>query len=134
MKIGDYVRTKNGIAKINYISNKPAIYLDNDKVIDEDYRDYHTNNGLPIDGSIYNDTIIKSSPNIIDLIEPGDYVNGLPVANIEGTRYDKNDLCCWLSVGIENEDSIYLQYGCIKAKDIKSVVTHEQFKEMEYKI
>ena len=72
----------------------------------------------------------KSSPNIIDLIEIGDYVNGMEVTGIGGTRWDKNDLHCYCEHnGNENWKQVM-----IPAKDIKSIVTHEQFSQMEYMV
>ncbi len=105
MNIGDYVRTKYGITQ---------------------YKEYETANGnkllcMPVkDGSngIFAniEDIIKSSSNIIDLIQLGDYVNGYLVYEIEEN---------WEIVG----------YRCfIYANDIKSIVTKEQFESMEYKI
>lgn len=61
MKIGDYVRTKDGyISKIKELGIN--IYTDV--------------------GCLSEDYAIKSSPNIIDLIEVGDYVNGYIVNEI----------------------------------------------------
>lgn len=75
--------------------------------------------------------IIKASFNIIDLIKVGDYVNGSRVVN----KYTNN------SVVIEKEESIHEDDGtvwsdCIEVnvKDIKSIVTKEQFKANEYKV
>lgn len=64
----------------------------------------------------YKEDIIKSRPKIIDLIEVGDYVNGCPVLHKE-----ENEVVCGL----------LLRY---KGEDIKSIVTHEQFSQMEYKV
>ena len=69
---------------------------------------------------IFYETQIKiSSPNIIDLIEVGDYVNGEKVCAIG-----------------ENSGDVYIRdlKEFILAKDIKSIVTHEQFSQMEYRI
>ena len=75
MKIGDYVRTKKGmIAKIinkqdisGGLHNKEEVFiLDN-------------GNRLAINSC----KVIKSSPNIIDLIEVGDYANGNKVLDKE---------------------------------------------------
>lgn len=61
----------------------------------------------------------KFSHNIIDLIEEGDYVNGLPVRFVEENRID---------IG-QAED-----YFWLKNQHIKSIVTKEQFEQMEYKV
>ena len=75
-------------------------------------------NGIPRNAELYDDhKFIKSSPNIIDLIEVGDYVNGEKVT-------DKFDYL--LAFG--NND--YYK----NENEIKNIVTKEQFEEMEYKI
>ena len=63
--------------------------------------------------------IKKASHNIIDLIEVGDYVNGELVEYIEVDSY--------------KDYVINSGYWC-KQKDIKSIVTKEQFESMSYKI
>ena len=74
---------------------------------------------------------VKASHNIIDLIEVGDYVNGTKVTSISGTRYDKNDLHCYCDYCQNEKTGKWLM---IPAKDIKSIVTKEQFSQMEYKV
>jgi len=68
------------------------------------------------------DTVVKSSHDIIDLIEEGDLVNGNEVDHIKnnklGFRFDR---CACGSYEIEG-------------KNIKTIITHEQLKEMEYVI
>ena len=110
MKVGEYVRTKNGIiGKIeikNFIGYNDwiidTLYYNDDEIIDDwtcGVKEYD---------------ILKSSPNIIDLIEVGDYVNGEKVTNINGILYVKN-------------------IGALEEINIKSIVTKEQFEAMEYK-
>ena len=113
MKVGDYVRTKNyGICKIIDIYNEDKIELD--KI-----------NAFGIKGVCYNvENIIKSSPNIIDLIEVGDYVNGyLVTTGNQGVG----------SIYIVEIDGLGLKKKLYE-KDIKSIVTREQFSQMEYRI
>lgn len=104
MKVGDYVRTINGIVKISEIKN--GVMRD-----DED--------------SLHFGDFIKSRPNIIDLIEVGDYINGKYVDKYQG----KLGVFCELPNGkwefIELTNEHYL---------ISSIVTKEQFSCMEYKI
>ena len=112
MKIGDYVRTINGIiAKIeskrdyttgDYIGGENDFFLN----VNHSYQDY--------------DKIVKSSPNIIDLIEVGDYVDKLRVVDKEENyivveTFDER-------IFIQNEDTI------------NSILTKEQFESMEYKV
>lgn len=66
--------------------------------------------------------IIKASYNIIDILEVGDYVNGYKVIDI-----------------VENDIYISDYYaesyiGIVKAKNIKTIVTKEQFEQMTYKV
>ena len=109
MNVGDYVRTDDGyINKIKKVNHWNVLV---------DARDLF---GEEI--SIANNEIIKSSPNIIDLIEVGDYINGIKVIDI-----------------VENDIYISDYYAesyisLVKVKDIKSIVTKEQFKNMEYKV
>ena len=107
MKVGDYVRTKD------YQNIRSRI----GKIIKQDGKYYY----LDIDENTQmvweEDTIIKSSPNIIDLIEVGDYVNGVIVTQsyIDNIKHIAPEIK-------ENN------YG------IKSIVTKEQFESMEYKV
>ncbi len=71
------------------------------------------------------DRIQKHGKNILDLIEVGDYVNGLEVLDI----YFPRDL--WDTIEIRVNDK-YVNF--IIPDEINSIVTKEQFKNMEYKI
>ncbi len=119
MKVGDYVRTKDGII---------------DQVIIE-YNGYCASpscncNHVSCRRNYYDeDKIIKSSPNIIDLIEVGDIVNDEKII----------DIGC-LTNGPEKGTKVIDYYIApntvyyLKNEDIKSIVTREQFSCMEYKI
>ena len=101
MKVGDYVRTKRGIiGKIKLIDNQTE--LENLYLVKRKW--------------YYKEDFIKSSPNIIDLIEVGDYVNGYEVTN-----KDK-------FLGFGNHD------WYMTNDEIKSIVTKEQFKNIEYEV
>ena len=69
------------------------------------------------------DEVIKSSPNIIDLIEVGDYVNGhrvLDIAEVPKRVLYLNDIS---------------QKGALLPREnINSIVTHERFSQIEYRI
>ena len=67
-------------------------------------------------GSLTPAFIVNHSKNIIDLIEVGDYVNGEKVSEIT-----KN----YITVG-------RITYGIKDLKGIKSIVTKEQYKSVEY--
>lgn len=65
---------------------------------------------------------IKNSPNIIDLIEIGDYVNGKLIHYIlKNPKNGETMICYGNGKHIDN-------------KHIKSIVTKEQFDRMEYKL
>ena len=69
--------------------------------------------------------IIKSSYNIIDLIELGDYVNGEKVFAIHyHYLWDEQDI--GTAIEIEHEITAILN------EDIKSILTKEQFEAMKY--
>ena len=71
---------------------------------------------------IGDDDVVKASYNIIDILEVGDYVNGYYVEDVLKTFVN-------VAVG-----SNYFQSPTIYEKDIKSVVTKEQFSSMEYRL
>lgn len=117
LKVGMYVRTKNGrIAKIEYIENGIG-YCDNWLYRDyEDYIDF-----IELDNKKHIEKIIKTSFNIIDLICESDYVNGLPVTKI--------------SEDIETGEKYLNLYGCISEwgeEDIINVATKEEFDTRRY--
>lgn len=111
IKVNDYVRTKD------YQNIRSRI----GKIIKQDGKYYY----LDIDKNTQmvweEDTILKSSPRIIDLIEVGDYVNGSKVIG----RTSENAIM----TGCENMN--YFEYS---KEDIKSIVTKEQFENISYKV
>jgi len=109
MKVGDYVRTTRGTF---------------DRFITSQKHDNLTWYCFENRGNITNpeNYIIKSSPNIIDLIEVGDYVNGYKIVK-------KNKYTLYLEDGLDEESNLY-----IGQDNIESIVTKEQFESMEYKI
>lgn len=115
MKVGDYVRTKDGW--IYKIEDGEEFYEDS---VDVGIGIIPDVDGIWVDKEHFSYVdkreIIKSSPNIIDLIEVGDYVNGKEVINCKEKwiqLYDKRTI---------NDD------------EIKSIVTKEQFESMKYRI
>lgn len=111
IKVGEYVRTDNGeIHKVEDIEDL-RIHIKTEKIMFrswvDDYYGTHKEDRF----------IVKHSPNIIDLIEEGDYVNGYEVNDI-----GENYIHC-ADYEIEFNE-----------KEIKSIVTKEQFAQAEYKI
>ena len=122
MNIGDYVRTKGGnIFKI-VGGNADNWKIDIDFIkLEQTEENWYESNRYNDNGYWFNEeNIIKSSPNIIDLIEVGDYVNGMPVY-----EYDNH-------LVVNQLDGSYLYIE--ELRKIKSIVTKEQFESMEYKI
>lgn len=121
MEVNDYVRTIKGfgkVEKIEILKKDTIIYLDSGITIDYITKDF-TKDEIK--------KMYPSSPNIIDLIEVGDYVNGYKVdfTNIENklTYEEKN-------IGFYDGDGDITLFE----NDIKSIVTKEQFKNMEYEV
>ena len=113
MEVNDYVRTEWGdIERI--------VRIDNDNIIveieeDEDGRTYSK--------MCYKENIIKSSPNIIDILEVGDYVNGLKVIQMYSPE---GKYTLWIKLS----DNTFID----NSEDIKSITTKEQFKNIEYEV
>lgn len=114
MKVNDYVRTENGIDKVAGYRREPE--YENGHVVwfkKSDSGCRFTDKDLP-----------KSSPNIIDLIEVGDYVNGyLVTTENQGVG----------SIYIAEIDGLGLKKKLYE-KDIKSIVTKEMFANAEYRV
>ena len=109
IEVNEYVRTKDGVidkvdALYGMIEN--TIHLENQKWFD-------TKN------------IVKHSKQLIDLIEVGDYVNGMEVLDIHKPR----DL--WDPIEIR-VDSRYTNF--ILAEDIKTILTKESYMANCYKV
>jgi len=130
MKVGDYVRTKYGIAKIIDISCGEDLWFDNDNIFDEDEKEIFRYNKPSMYSNWADNNIIKSSPNIIDLIEVGDYVNGQLVKHIayfEGVEEPIKKL-------IFADEYHLIPTEVCEQNEIKSIVTKEQFESMKYEV
>lgn len=74
--------------------------------------------------------IVKHSPNIIDLIEVGDYVNGSYVVDILEDM-QTGELHLEMTYNYTNEE----KGDCtIYNKDIKTIVTREMMRSVEYRL
>ena len=115
-EIGMYVRTdKTGIKKIYKIDNNKTKYKYLYKLKSQD------GDGCIDLGVLSDNNIKKTSFNIIDLIEVGDYVNGVEVMNIDDEWITMSDIRVPILKSIAN--------GLIE-----TIVTREQFEAMEYKV
>lgn len=114
MNVGDYCYIKGisrdyGIGKITQLNS--GYSSNGGELIDIQFK--HSKHSVP-----KKDVISSDSP--IDLIKVGDYVNGGQVRETE-------------------KDYIRISGGgyiwqFLKKEEIKSIVTHEQFSQMEYKV
>ena len=123
MNVGDYVRLDRcqGINKIEEYDEDIKKYKLED-VIGDEWGD----ETFILDEN----DVIKSSPNIIDLIEVGDYVNGYKVLFAGATTWDNDGNVIDKRVKIN-----YDGYDRWLSEDfIKSIVTKECFESMEYKV
>ena len=134
LEVGMYVRTKNGnIRKIVELTNtkfidKPDYYVD--KVL-IDIEQNEREDTIYMEKWLFNEDIVKSSPNIIDIIEVGDYVNGLKVSSVGGTYYGRKDKAIYCDY-CENKETG--KWTMIYDDEIKSIVTKEQFESMKYEV
>ena len=104
MEVNDYVRTNEfGIQRVKWFDNEEPIL---------------ENGFTALQSSGY-----KSSPNIIDLIEVGDFVNYEQVNG--GYVLNKNE---------DSIDTWAILPNRLKNENIKSVITREQMKSIEYKV
>ena len=126
---GMYVRTKhNGIGKIVEYINNPTHYFFKCYKLDRDCSncdEYITKA----------DVIEEPSYNIIDLIRENDFVNGCEVMEAdwinENGEYEEGlAFPMYASDDLEVIEN-WLPLRCV---EIKSIVTKEQFSQMEYKV
>jgi hypothetical protein len=120
LEIGMYVRLVNDVEDI-VIINKIANVFENSILTEND--------GSIYQGEYTKENVIKASYNIIDLIEVGDFVNGLKVTLIN----EPSMANCYKRIVYAEDRKGYL-IETFTEKDIKSIVTHEQMEQMAYKV
>lgn len=109
----EFTRTNNGlILKILEYDKVLDMYL----CTDNKYKTY-----------IGKEYIVKHSKDILDLIEVGDYINGVKIDEI--IEKNENEICFRYNYYLDKND-VYT----IQRKHIKSILTHEQFKQVEYRL
>ena len=147
LEVGMYVRTDTGIIeKLEGIhkqneTNNTIIKLN--KMGGGKYAhivDINSEFEKEFDKNFSRGNVIKSSHSIIDLIQVGDYVNGCYVSN---KRASVNEHLGGhpKGIGIIKCNAYFNQgnyndckFEWIEKKDIKSIVTKEQFENMSYRI
>jgi len=119
MKVGEYVRyidVFNNTIKIRKINK----IIPPDEFIKEEYYYFNDKEGT------LKKNIIKSSPNIIDLIEEGDYVNGFPVLEIIQSK----GKLVFITYRFNTSNFTKI----LDTDDIKSIVTKEMYSSVEYRV
>lgn len=117
IKVGDYIRTPySTIEKVERIDEP-----------DDNIYDYMVLTDISAYGLRFlKNNKTKHSPNIIDLIEVGDYVNGVEV--IDKYKFGEQQRLVMIQTmeyGYENE---------MLEEHIKTIVTKEMMKSIEYRI
>ena len=129
IEVGEYVRTNDGMLG-------KLLRIERDD-IDTSLKWYvlYVPNSPFAKGELYTNKpyIVKHSKNIIDLIEVGDYVNGMLVTTIINMDENGNYIPCRIILCNRDGDCT-LPPLKIYEKDIKSIVTKEQFETLEYKL
>lgn len=121
LEVGLYVRIEKGIYKINYFINnnytQKFTYIDN----------------KGISNILEEKEIIKASHNIIDLIQVGDYVNGLRVEKSKYGELYTSYTYMGGDIGLQQETyTTFLKD--YEEDDVYSILTREQFESMSYKV
>ena len=114
IEIGEYVRTNDGkFGLFNRYSSRKE-----DSIFKSPFNCFIKMQKRKTDLQCCREYIKSHSKNIIDLIEVGDYVNGEKVYKItEALIYLRGKAPCHKSIS-----------------DIKSIVTKEQFKQVQYEV
>ena len=124
IKVGEYVRTIDGyIRKVTQVNEKGTYQA-------RAFGKYETDVDYKNSKCISEKKITKHSSNIIDLIEVGDYVNGYKVVDIMEDM-KTGELHLEMTADYTNQE---IGDCTIYNKNIKTIVTHEQMREMEYKV
>lgn len=117
-----YVRTDKG--RIGKVLTERYEYKD-------DYnQEIQFKNGVEDTWDMDWEDIIKASHNIIDLIEVGDYVNGVRIDELSHNRFTN-------AKAVATNNSLRKDTGkqyWFENEDIKSILTKEQFEQMQYKV
>ena len=119
IEVGEYIRTKEGI--IGKLENINEFRPPENKYAVEINEELYFIGDKQLEGT-------KHSKNIIDLIEVGDYVNGAETVS-EKYRYNNINF-----INVDSKISYGWGEGAIMESEIETIVTKEQFKEMEYRV
>lgn len=115
LEVGMYVRTLFGIKKIHHIDAKKTVWKYLYKI--NDNNEYF---------ALSDNDIIDADFDIINIIKEGDYINGERIDSVV-----PKDIC---GDEVLDNQHIFTRNDEIYEKNIKTIVSKEQFKNMEYRI
>lgn len=126
LEVGMYVRTKYNdfcnmvaIRKMDEIDDDGSFWID-DYIIDT-YGDEQN--------KLHEEDVEFASEDIVNVIKPGDYVNGYLVTTVSKDAY--GETIVFVGQRLIEEAGYYRSYY---SKDIKTIVTKEQFESMAYEV
>ena len=126
LKEGMYIRTKYNdfcnmvaIRKMDEIDDDGSFWID-DYIIDT-YGDEQN--------KLHEEDVEFASEDIVNVIKPGDYVNGYLVTAVSKDVY--GETIVFVGQKLIEEAGYYRSYY---SKDIKTIVTKEQFENMAYEV
>ena len=123
LKLNEYVRTKYGnIVKVVGVQSGGIEKYFFDKEV---HNLFNYLNGLVVEN-----VVIKHSFNIAEILEEDDYVNGNKVVK----QVSEEDKEPYLVVVVSSKMIKEPLFDYITNNRIKSIVTKEQFKDMEYEV
>lgn len=127
LEVGKFIRTPYGIRKIVNITKDDGYGKPKVRVIE---LDRHLNTPYKFDYIFYTDENVikkcKTSYDIIDILEVGDYVNGDKIEYIDDCEGAMREF--YYDYENPNDDVGHWQ------EEIKTIITHEQMEQMEYKV
>ena len=127
LSVGMFIRTPLGIDKIIYLRIQDEYGCNYDTQLEHNLFLNNERDYISIDGECFEKEEIKTSYNIIDLIEVGDYVNGYKVS-FKGNDYQPFVQCDYpVQEGTTNHYRFYKEA-------IYSIVTKEMFADAEYRV
>lgn len=119
-KIGDYIRTEKGIAKVIDRNDETRLHYPDAWVTDVELNMYDCR--IKSKNYVYNGDVLNSSPRILDLIEKGDFIDGKEVvrANHFADGFNRIELFGGKTI--------------LNKTKITSIITKEQIESIGYRL
>ena len=123
LEVGMFIRTPLGIDKIECFNKENVIGYGFITKANHYLLWHKEDNKFSIDGECFEKEEIKTSHNIIDIVQVGDYVNGYKITDIDCYEYETE-------LFYDTGDFI----NSFVEEQIKSIITKEQMEQMVYKV